>query len=173
MGAHDKADSGRRPARRRSKSQSSSRTPLPESTLPGTPALCREGIKLQVALINSPMHVKGYAAPKPEQASLLIEQAEASGEALEDQLLFILGSLRFLGCAIVNPSSATLYKLPIPAEMLERLENETVETKVTLAYFIELNSGFSANVDPQRYQSFGLRSTSKGGTSWSHGSSGA
>ena len=34
------------------------------STLPGTPALCREGIKLQVALINSPMHVKGYAAPE-------------------------------------------------------------------------------------------------------------
>lgn len=29
--------------------------------------------------------------------------------------------------------------------------------KVTLSYFIEPNPGFSANVDPQRYQSFGLR----------------
>jgi hypothetical protein len=49
------------------------------------------------------------------------------------------------------------YKLPIPADMLERLENEPVETKVRLAYFIESNPGLSANVGPQRYQSFGLR----------------
>jgi hypothetical protein len=42
----------------------------------------------KVALINSLMHVKGYAAPEPrKQVSLLIEQAEASGEALEDPLL--------------------------------------------------------------------------------------
>jgi hypothetical protein len=41
--------------------------------------------------------------------------------------------------------------------MLERLENEPVEMKVTLAYFIESNPGLPANVDPQRYPSFGLR----------------
>ena len=35
--------------------------------------------------------------------------------------------------------------------------NETVELKLTLSYFIEPNPGFSANVDPQRYQSYGLR----------------
>jgi hypothetical protein len=40
--------------------------------------------------------------------------------------------------------------------MLERLENEPVEMKVTLAYFIESNPGLSADVDPQRYPSFGL-----------------
>ena len=33
------------------------------ATLPGTPALRREQIKLQVALINPLMHTKGYAAP--------------------------------------------------------------------------------------------------------------
>jgi hypothetical protein len=41
--------------------------------------------------------------------------------------------------------------------MLESLENEPVELKVTLSYFIEPNPGLSANVDAQRYQSFGLR----------------
>jgi hypothetical protein len=49
------------------------------------------------------------------------------------------------------------YDLPIPNEMLEELENEIVEMKVTLSYFIEPNPGLAANVDAQRYQSHGLR----------------
>ena len=48
------------------------------ATLPATPALRREQIKLQVALITPLMHVKGYAAPETkaavERARLLIEQ---------------------------------------------------------------------------------------------------
>jgi class 3 adenylate cyclase/predicted ATPase len=59
--------------------------------LPGTPALRREHIKLQVALITPLIHVKGYAAAETkaaaEQARLLIEQAEALGEPPEDPLL--------------------------------------------------------------------------------------
>ena len=59
--------------------------------MPGTPALRREQIKLQVALITPLMHVKGYAAPETkaaaERARLLIEQAEALGEPPEDPLL--------------------------------------------------------------------------------------
>ena len=61
------------------------------ATLPGTPALRREQIKLQVALANALMHAKGYAAPETkaavEQARLLIERAEALGEPPEDPLL--------------------------------------------------------------------------------------
>ncbi len=61
------------------------------ATLPGTPALRREQIKLQVALITPLIHVKGYAAAETkaamEQARLLIEQAEALGEPSEDPLL--------------------------------------------------------------------------------------
>jgi tetratricopeptide (TPR) repeat protein len=61
------------------------------ATLPATPALRREQIKLQVALITPLIHVKGYAAPETkaaaERAHLLIEQAEALGEPPEDPLL--------------------------------------------------------------------------------------
>jgi predicted ATPase len=61
------------------------------ATLPLTTALRREEIKLQVALITSIIHVKGYAAPEAraavERARLLIEQANARGEELEDPLL--------------------------------------------------------------------------------------
>jgi predicted ATPase len=61
------------------------------TALPATPALRREEIKLQVALITPLLHVKGYAAPETkaaeERARLLIEQAEALGEPPDDPLL--------------------------------------------------------------------------------------
>ena len=61
------------------------------ATLPATPLLRREQIKLQVALITPLMHVKGYAASETkaatEQARLLMEQAEKLGEPLEDPFL--------------------------------------------------------------------------------------
>jgi predicted ATPase len=61
------------------------------ATLPATPALRREEIKLQVAVITPLIHVKGYAAPESkaavERARLMIEQAEALGEPPEDPLL--------------------------------------------------------------------------------------
>ena len=59
--------------------------------LPATPALRREQITLQVALITPLCHVKGYAAPESkaavERARLLIEEAKALGEPPEDPLL--------------------------------------------------------------------------------------
>jgi class 3 adenylate cyclase/predicted ATPase len=61
------------------------------ATLPGSPALRREEIKLQVALIAPLLHVKGQAAPETkaaaERAHSLIERAEALGEPAEDPLL--------------------------------------------------------------------------------------
>jgi predicted ATPase len=61
------------------------------ATLQATPALRREQIKLQAALITPLMHVKGYAAPETkaaaERARVLIEQAEALGEPPDDPLL--------------------------------------------------------------------------------------
>src|SRR3984885_12653903 len=67
-------------------------------------------------------------------------------------------SSRFGSKAIANSTSAIInYDLPIPGDMLEQLENTSVELKVTLSYFIDPNPGLSANIDPQRYQSHGLR----------------
>ena len=61
------------------------------AALPATPALRREQIKLQVALLNPLGHVKGWAALETkaaiERARLLIEKGEAIGESLEDPLL--------------------------------------------------------------------------------------
>ncbi len=61
------------------------------ATLQSTPALRREQISLQVALITPLIHVKGYAAPETkaavERARLLIEEAQARGEPPEDPLL--------------------------------------------------------------------------------------
>lgn len=55
------------------------------ATLPSTPDLRREQIILQVALLNTLMHVKGYGAPETKvavaQVRALIEQAERLGES--------------------------------------------------------------------------------------------
>jgi predicted ATPase len=59
--------------------------------LPPTPALRRREIKVQVALLNPLVHVKGYAAPETkaaaERARVLIEQADALGEPPKDPML--------------------------------------------------------------------------------------
>jgi predicted ATPase len=54
------------------------------ATMPGTPALRAEQIKLQLALAAPLIHAKGYSSPDVisafERARLMIEQAEALGE---------------------------------------------------------------------------------------------
>ena len=59
------------------------------ATLPATPALRREAIKLQVALATVLFHVKGYTSPETiaafERADAMIEQAEALGERPEGE----------------------------------------------------------------------------------------
>jgi predicted ATPase len=61
------------------------------ATLPTTPALRREEIEVQVALITALRMSKGHAAPEPkaaaERARLLIETAVAVGEPPDDPLL--------------------------------------------------------------------------------------
>ena len=61
------------------------------ATLPMTPDLRREEIKVQVTLITPLIYVKGYASPETKQAAerarQLIEEADARGEPPEDPLL--------------------------------------------------------------------------------------
>jgi class 3 adenylate cyclase/predicted ATPase len=63
------------------------------TTLPGSTALRREQIKLQVAIITPLIHIKGYSAPETkaaiEQARLLLEHADALGEAPGDPLALL------------------------------------------------------------------------------------
>jgi hypothetical protein len=61
------------------------------SALPSTPALRREEIEVQVALITALRNAKGHAAAEPkaaaERARFLIETAVAAGEPPDDPLL--------------------------------------------------------------------------------------
>jgi class 3 adenylate cyclase/tetratricopeptide (TPR) repeat protein len=61
------------------------------ATLPATPALRQEQIELQIAIINPLMNMGGYSSPEAkaatERARVLIEQAEALGEPLENPLM--------------------------------------------------------------------------------------
>jgi class 3 adenylate cyclase len=61
------------------------------ATLPATPALHREQIKLQIALTNVLMHTKGHAASDTraalDEARKLIDLADVLGDPLEDPLL--------------------------------------------------------------------------------------
>ncbi|WP_083754643.1 adenylate/guanylate cyclase domain-containing protein [Bradyrhizobium murdochi] len=63
------------------------------ATLPSAPDLRREQIILQVALVNTLMHVKGYGAPETKtavaQARAFIEQAEQLGESPDDPSLLL------------------------------------------------------------------------------------
>ena len=73
------------------------------ATLPGSPALRREEIKLQVALITPLLHLRGYASPETkaavERAHHLIEQSKALGEPPEDLVSVVYRALRLLGRA--------------------------------------------------------------------------
>lgn len=49
------------------------------------------------------------------------------------------------------------YPLPWPKAILEQYAEKEFVLRVTLSYFIEPNPGRAAAIDPQKYQSFGLR----------------
>lgn len=49
------------------------------------------------------------------------------------------------------------YPLPWPKALLEQYADQDFVLRITLSYFIEPNPGRSAAIDPQKYQSFGLR----------------
>jgi class 3 adenylate cyclase/predicted ATPase len=100
------------------------------ATLPGTPALRRQQIKLQVALTNVLMHTKGHAAPETksagEQARLLIEQAEALGEPPEDPLLLFSVLYGFWVASYVAFNGDVLHNLAAQFLSLAEKQGATV-----------------------------------------------
>jgi tetratricopeptide (TPR) repeat protein len=97
--------------------------------LPATPALRREGIKLQVTLINPLMQVKGYAAPETKaavkKARLLIDQSQALGEPPDDPLLLFSVLYGFWVANYVAFNGSEMR--PLAAEFLALAEKQ-VET---------------------------------------------
>lgn len=91
----------------------------------------------------------GYGVPDFDRANASANNHLALFAQAEIQPFKVEGGRKFGDCHY--------YALPIPRRSLEELENELVQLKVTLSYFIDPNPGLSANVDPQRYQSHGLR----------------
>jgi class 3 adenylate cyclase/predicted ATPase len=100
------------------------------AALPGTPARRREQIKLQVALINAVMHVKGYAAPETkaavERARLLIEQTEALGEPPEDPLLLFSVLYGFWAAKFLAFNGDALRELAVEFLALAEKQRATV-----------------------------------------------
>lgn len=91
----------------------------------------------------------GYGVPDYDRATASALNHLALFAQAEIQPFKLEGQRRFNECHY--------YKLPIPRDLLVRLENNVVELKITLSYFIEPSPGLAASIVPQRYQSHGLR----------------
>lgn len=91
----------------------------------------------------------GYGVPTFERASASTRNHLALIAQNEIRPFKMGGGRKFRDCHF--------YSLPWPQETLEDLGDKDVRLKLTLSYFIEPNPGISASIDPQRYQSFGLR----------------
>ena len=108
------------------------------ATLPTTPALRRQQIKLQVALITPLMYVKGYAAPETkaavERARLLIEQAEALGESPEDPLLLFSVLYGFWSASYVAFNGDVMRKLA--TQFLTLAEKQGPKVPLMIGYRI-------------------------------------
>ena len=156
------------------------------AALPGTPALRREEIKLQVALKTPLMHVKGYAAPETkaavERARLLIEQAQALGEPPEDPLLLFSVLYGFWSVNIVAFNGDVVRQLAAQFLVLAEKQGTTIPLLiahrimgVSLLYTAEipearehLNQAI-AYYDPAKHRQLAARFGLDSGVAiWSH-----
>ena len=144
------------------------------ATLPSTPTLQQEQIKLQVALFTALIHVKGHAAPETkaavEQARLLIERAETSGEHPEDPLL--LFSVLYGVWAVNFVASTGDVHHELAVQFLALAQKQGTTAPLLIAHRVMGNSllprgefvGARAHYDngialydPNEHQSLGLR----------------
>ncbi|WP_426409744.1 AAA family ATPase [Bradyrhizobium ganzhouense] len=100
------------------------------ASLPSTPDLRREEIRLQTALVTPLMHFRGYGAPETKAAALrartLIEQAAARGEAPEDPFLLFSVLYSFWVANFNGFHASTVTELA--AQFLERAEAQNEAT---------------------------------------------
>jgi class 3 adenylate cyclase/predicted ATPase len=143
-------------------------------TLPATPALRQERIKLQVALITPLIPLKGQAAPETkaaaEKARVLIEQAEAMGEPPEDSLLFFSILYAFWVANFVAFNGDVIRKLAAQFLTLAEKQGTTVPLMIghrlmaiSLAYAGDIATGRShydqalALYDPTKHRPLAMR----------------
>ena len=104
------------------------------ATLPATPALRRQKINFNVALITPLYHVKGAAALETkmaaERARLLIEEAEALGESPEDPLLLFSVLYGFWVANLVAYNGDALRELAVQFLALAEKQGATVPLMV-------------------------------------------
>jgi class 3 adenylate cyclase/predicted ATPase len=100
------------------------------AALPGTPAIRREQLKLQVGLSNALMHTKGYAASETkaslDRARLLMEQIEARQESPEDPLVLFSVLYGFWVRNLVAFDGNALRDLPVQFLSLAERQRGTV-----------------------------------------------
>jgi predicted ATPase len=106
------------------------------STLPSTPALRHEEIRLQVAIITPLLHSKGYASPEAkaaaERARLLIERAETLGEAPDDPLLLFSVLYNFWAVNFVAFNGDALRELAM--QFLALAEDQRATLPLTIGH---------------------------------------
>ena len=112
------------------------------ATLPPTPALRREQIELQVAIITPLIHVKGYSAPETkaaaERARWLIEQAEALGETPDDPLLLYSVLYTFWAANYLAFDGDAMRQLA--AQFLTRAEKQAATVPLMIGHRLTGNS---------------------------------
>src|SRR5262249_44181988 len=123
------------------------------ATLPSTPALRREQIKLQVALANALMHTQGYAAPLTKealrQAQSLLERAERLGEPPEDPLL-LLSVLYGFWIANVNAFNGDVL-CELAVQFLALAEQQKGAVPLTIAHrLMGMSLLFTGDIDKGR-----------------------
>jgi predicted ATPase len=145
------------------------------SALPATtPALRREQIKLQVALVTPLIHVKGYAAPETtaaaERARVLIEQAEAINEPPEDPLLLFSVLYSFWVASFVAFNGKVMRELAAQFQSLAKQHGAVIPLMVghrnmgvSLLHtgdFVEAQAEFDRAIDlfdPAQHRHLGTR----------------
>ena len=91
----------------------------------------------------------GYGVPSYERATASAQNHLALVAQSEIQPFKSKNGRKFRDCHF--------YRLPWPRHVLESMGEANVRLKITLSYFVEPNPGVSSSIDPQRYQSCGLR----------------
>jgi predicted ATPase len=132
------------------------------ASLPGTAALRREAIKLQVALLNAQMHAKGYGAPDTkaslDRARSLIENAEAQGETPEDPLALFSVLYGFWVANYIASNGGAMGELA--AQFLELAEKQRATIPLMIGHRLmgvsSLNAGNFASGRAHFDRAFGL-----------------